>query len=95
MSGAVDDDESDIEAKLLVSAVELVRLIDGHLRILIAMQEHQRRILGIHMRDRAGQCGQLRHLIGQRTESRSRAGRRMLSPKGVDCARMVRRSEAP
>src|SRR5689334_18534060 len=43
MSCSVDHDERDIEAQFLVGALQFVRLVNWHLRILIAVQKHERR----------------------------------------------------
>src|SRR3989442_4017326 len=46
-----------------VSAVKFMRLVDGHLEILIAMQQEEGRIVPIHMEHGTGQPGQCRKLL--------------------------------
>ena len=44
---AVDHVEVDVEAQFLVGRVQLVSLVDRHLRILVAVQQQQWRIVAI------------------------------------------------
>src|ERR1043165_5543461 len=46
---AVNDLELNWSIHLFIGATEFVRLVDGHLRILIAMQKEERRDAVIHM----------------------------------------------
>src|SRR5687767_7367726 len=55
MSRSVDDVEMDVEAEGLVRPLQLVSLIDRHLRILIAVQQKERRIGPIDVHHRACQ----------------------------------------
>ena len=55
--GTVNHLEVDRQFVLLVDAMQLVRLIDWHLRILITVQQKQRRILRVDMKHRARQLG--------------------------------------
>ena len=41
---AVDDVEAHIQLQPLVGAIQLVRLVDGHLRVLVAMEEQKGRV---------------------------------------------------
>ena len=51
--GAMHDDEVDLKPLLLVRALELVRLVDRHLRVLVPVQQHQRRIRAVDLEHRA------------------------------------------
>ena len=92
---AVDDKERHVEPELRIGALQLVGLVDRHLRILVAMQQHERRVLAVHMRDGAGQRRQFRAPVGGRAEQALQCRPPHVEPNGVDCARIVRRSEAP
>jgi len=52
----------------LVSSLQFVRLIDGHLRILVAVKEQQRRISGSDMKDRARKLREIGHRIRFRAQ---------------------------
>ena len=55
MGRSVDNDELNWSARFFVRAGELVRLVDGHLRILISMQEEQGRIMTVDVEDGTGE----------------------------------------
>ena len=55
MASAVDDFEFDRGFHAAIRAVQFVRLIDRHLRILVSMKQEQGRIVAIDMKDRARQ----------------------------------------
>ena len=48
---------------LLLHAEQFERLVDRHLRILIALEQEQRRVVHIHMKNGTGQAGQHRHVL--------------------------------
>ena len=60
--------ESDRKPKALELAVQLMRLIDRHLQILISMQQEQGRVRAVDMEDWACQHRQLPLLLGLATE---------------------------
>ena len=61
MSRAVNHIELRVESDFLVRALQLMRLIDRHLRILVAVQQQQRRILGVDEEYRARKFRQFRN----------------------------------
>ena len=65
VGGPMKDLEGHVQFQRPITAVQFVRLVDGHLRILIAMQQQERRIGSIHVKHRAGKLGQFLHLIGR------------------------------
>lgn len=60
---AVYDFEFKRSAKLFVFASQFMRLVDRHLRILIAVDDEQWWIGGIHVLDWTGEFGQLRRIF--------------------------------
>jgi len=68
MSGAMNNIEENIESLLLVYAFELVRLVDGHLVVLVSMQQEQRWIARIHVKDGTGQPYQFRSVLRPRAK---------------------------
>ena len=68
MGGPVQYVESDRQPKALELAVQLIRLVDGHLRILISMQQKQWRVRPVDMRDWACQHRQSPLFLGLATE---------------------------
>ena len=95
MRAAVHDAERHVEAESLVRADDLVRLVDRHLRILIAVEDEQRGIALVDVRHRTGQRRQRLRDVGLTAEQQVRAGCRTPRPNGVDCARIVVRFVAP
>lgn len=57
--GAVEYFKPNRQIKPSVLAVQFVRLIDRHLRVLIAMHDKQWWVPGVHVRHRAGKLGQV------------------------------------
>jgi len=64
----VDDVEGHVEARLFVRPLQLVRLVDRHLWILIAMKHEERGIVRANVRDRAGELGELWYGVWLRAE---------------------------
>jgi hypothetical protein len=62
---------------------------------LVAVQQQQRRIRGIDLKDRACEARDGLVLAGAAPRSALSDGSRMLSPNGVDCFKIVVRFEAP
>ena len=62
MCSAVYDLEFHGQAQLFVPAMQLVCLIDGHLRVLIAVDQQQRRVRCVNVSHRAGQFRKIRLL---------------------------------
>ena len=56
------------QPKALELAVQLMRLVDGHVRILISKQQEQRRVRPVDMKDWACQLRQSPLLLGLATE---------------------------
>ena len=48
----------------LIDTVEFVRLIDWHLRILVAVRKIERGIVGIDVKDGTGESGDCRNVVG-------------------------------
>lgn len=63
MGRARDDDELNRGACPLISRAELVRLVDWHVRILVSMQQQQRRIVAIDVEHRTRQASQIRKIL--------------------------------
>jgi hypothetical protein len=59
VTGSVDDYELHRQAGFLVGAAEFVCLVDRHLRVLVAVEEEQGRIVGIDVKDWAGEAGEI------------------------------------
>src|SRR4051812_23781424 len=57
VSRAVHDIELDVEAGLLVRALQFERLVDWHLRVLVAMDQEERGIVLVDVPDWTGQFG--------------------------------------
>ena len=65
--------ESDRQTQALELAVQLMRLVDGHLLILTSMQQEQRRVRPVDMKDRACQHRQLPLSLGLATEQETQS----------------------
>ena len=65
---AVQDFELRWQSESLIGALEFVGLIDRHLRILIAMQQEEKRIVRVHVKDGTGEARELGLLFGQAAE---------------------------
>ena len=65
---AMDDVQRDVEAGLLVGALQLVGLIDRHLRVLVAMHEEQRWIARADVDDRARHLREAGYVLRQRPQ---------------------------
>ena len=74
MTGAVDDFEFNRGFHAAVGAVQFVRLINRHLRILVSMQKKERRIKSIHMKDRAGKTSQFDNVRRLTTQQQLQCG---------------------
>ena len=64
MKVAENRDELHGEADLFVCALQLERLVYGHFGILVAVNQQQRWIIRIDVRDRAGEPGKRGILVG-------------------------------
>src|SRR5437762_9058319 len=71
---AVDDLELNRSIHLLVGAAKFMRLVDGHWRILISVEQEQRRIISIYMKYRAGQPRERGKIIGLAAEQQLERG---------------------
>ena len=65
MSRSMHDVEVDIEPTRRIRTLEFVRLIDRHLRILIAVKKQQRGIGPVDMEYRAGELCEFPSTVGQ------------------------------
>ena len=65
---AVDDLELNRGIHLLVGAAKFKRLVDGHLRILISVQQEQRRVVSIDLEYGTGQPRERRKIVGLATQ---------------------------
>lgn len=74
MGRSVDDLKEDGEIQASVFAVEFVRLIDGHLRILVAVNENEWGILSVDVENRASQLGGLGSFVGLAAEQKFECG---------------------
>ena len=74
MRSAVDHDKDHLQPGFFVSNPQLVRLIERHLRVLVAVQQYQRRISWTDMSYRAGQFCRIPRLFGQSTEEQLQVG---------------------
>ena len=63
VSGAMNNIEEDVESLLLVYTFELVRLVDGHLVVLVSVQQEQRGIACGHVKDGTSQPCQFRSVL--------------------------------
>ena len=68
MCRAVDNLELNRGAHSFISATKFMRLVDGHLRILITVQQKKGRIVSIHMEYGTGQPGERRKRVGLAAE---------------------------
>src|SRR6185437_1183735 len=76
MSSAVNDLQLNRSFRFPVCAPKLERLIDGHLRILIAVQQEKRRIMRIHVKGgtrEPGERGNVVRLAAQQEVQRRHA----------------------
>src|SRR5580765_2698517 len=71
---AVDNLELNWCVHLFVSATKFVRLVDGHLRILITVQQKKGRIVSVHMEYGTGQPGERRKRVGLAAEQKIERG---------------------
>src|SRR5204862_874697 len=60
MTRAVNDFKAHLASGRFIRALQLERLVHRHLRILITMDQKQRRIALVHMKNRTRQSGQFR-----------------------------------
>lgn len=74
MGSPVQFVESDRQPEALELAMQLTRLVDGHLRILISVQQERRRVRAVDMKDRARQHRQLPLLLGLAAEQELQSG---------------------
>ena len=102
VSAAIDDFERGGQPVLLVSADQLVGLVDRHLRVLVAVIDQQRRIARIDVKHGARQAGQLRLLFRlaakqqfQRGHSDAEAVRRRLGQDRRQIRRRRRNRRSP
>ena len=68
MSGAVDDFKVNYDPRILCSTMQLMRLIDGHLRILVTVQQQERWIQRIDVKNRAAEMRKLGLVFDQTAE---------------------------
>jgi hypothetical protein len=57
MGSSVNDFESTFQSSLQVTPVEFVRLVDGHLRVLVSMEQQKWRIVSFDVKNRASELG--------------------------------------
>ena len=93
--GPVHHDQLRVETGAFIRTLELVGLVDRHLRVLIAVQQEQRRIAGVDLEYRARESRELFLLVREPAEQCLERGLADTEPYGVDWARIVSRSDAP
>ena len=67
----VDDDERRLQPHALVGAYELMGLVDRHLRVLVAVQQQQRRVGFVDVKHRARQPRQRHVFVGECPQQRA------------------------
>ena len=70
----MNDFELNWRLRLLIGPVQLMRLIDRHLRVLVSVQKEQRRIVAIYVEDRTGEAGQREDIRWLATQQKFQRG---------------------
>ena len=91
MPGSVDDFQLNWSLDLLVCAQKFERLIDRHLRILIAVEQQQGRIAMVHMKNWTGKLCQRGH--GVRLSAKQQVKRRHTNLQTMRCGLVQDRRE--
>src|SRR5438093_10743244 len=75
MPCAVNDFELNGRLHLLISTVQLMRLVDWHLRVLISVHQEQRRIVAIDVEDGTGEARQGENIRWLATQQKFQRGK--------------------